>query len=108
MADAAALARALAHYKNDLTAPALELLPTIGSVLEALTRTPDCLLARLSGSGPTCFGLFADEASARKAAASLSAYNPRWWIAAAALLEAPGIQDLSGKYAPSPPETSEM
>ncbi|MSO72847.1 MAG: 4-(cytidine 5'-diphospho)-2-C-methyl-D-erythritol kinase [Rhodospirillaceae bacterium] len=86
LTDAAALAAALAHFRNDLTAPALELLPAIGSVLAALEQTPGCLLARLSGSGPTCFGLFADEAAAGRAAAALTANKPGWWIAAAPVL----------------------
>ncbi len=86
LANAPALAAALAHFRNDLTAPALELLPAIASVLAALEQAPGCLLARLSGSGPTCFGLFSDEAAARRAAAKLTASKPRWWIAAAPVL----------------------
>ena len=94
LADAAALAKGLGQFRNDLTAPALELLPAIRPVLEALARTPGCLLARLSGSGPTCFGLFADGAGAHRAAAALAAEQPSWWVAAAPILPAPQAPPL--------------
>ena len=57
--DAAALAATLARVGNDLQAPAIALAPSIARVLEALAGEPGCLLARMSGSGATCFGLFA-------------------------------------------------
>ena len=87
--DAGALAKVLAGCRNDLTTPALTLLPAIGAVLEALAGTAGCLLARLSGSGPTCFGLYSDAAAAKAAAAAIAAQRPAWWTAAAAVL-APG------------------
>ena len=71
--DAAAFAELLSDRHNDLTAPAQSLVPEIGSVLEALSATSGCLLARLSGSGATCFALYADPAQARAAAAELDA-----------------------------------
>jgi len=70
---------------NDLEAPACRLAPTVGAVLAALRQRPDCLLARMSGSGATCFGLFSDEAGARNAAAAVAAPNPDWWVAPARL-----------------------
>jgi len=85
-ADAHALAEALGARRNDLTAPAIALLPLVGEMLAAIAAQPDCLLARMSGSGATCFGLFADEATARAAAAALSAHQPGWWVAPAPLL----------------------
>lgn len=85
-ADAQALAEALTVRRNDLTAPAIALLPLVGEMLAAIAAQPDCLLARMSGSGATCFGLFADEAAARTAAAALSAHQPGWWVAPAPLL----------------------
>lgn len=75
-ADAAAMARDLAACGNDLEAPALSLCPEIGAVLAALRALPGCLLARMSGSGATCFGLFATPEAAHAAAARLP---PAWW-----------------------------
>jgi 4-diphosphocytidyl-2-C-methyl-D-erythritol kinase len=78
--DAAAFAALLSSRHNDLTAPALSLVPEIGTVLAALSATPGCLLARLSGSGATCFALYADAALAGAAAAGLASAHPGWWV----------------------------
>ena len=75
-ADAAAMARDLSRLGNDLQQAALALCPAIGEVLATLAALPNCLLARMSGSGATCFALFPDTAAARAAAARLPA---RWW-----------------------------
>jgi 4-diphosphocytidyl-2-C-methyl-D-erythritol kinase len=83
-ADAAAMARDLARLRNDLEEPATALCPPVGEALAALRSLPGCLLARMSGSGATCFGLFADAAAARRAAASLPA---PWWREAGALAD---------------------
>jgi 4-diphosphocytidyl-2-C-methyl-D-erythritol kinase len=72
-----ALAANLAGMANDLEAPAIGLVPAIGQVLDAIAATRGCLLARMSGSGATCFGLFADVATAEAAAAKLA--RPGWW-----------------------------
>lgn len=82
--DATALAATLAGLSNDLEAPAIALAPAIAAVLEALRATPGCLLARMSGSGATCFGLYATAPEAHAAAAALSprARSERWWIGA--------------------------
>jgi 4-diphosphocytidyl-2-C-methyl-D-erythritol kinase len=85
-ADATALARLLETRRNDLTAPALELAPGIAQVLRALEAEPGALLARMSGSGATCFALFADEAAAQAAAQRLGAMHTGWWVAAGRLL----------------------
>ena len=77
--DAADLARTLAALGNDLEAPAIALCPPIAEVLAAIRAQPGCLLARMSGSGATCFGLFAATAPARTAAAALP---KAWWRAA--------------------------
>ena len=69
----------LAGSRNDLELPARRLLPEIGAVLAALAATPGCRLARMSGSGPTCFGLFDDAAAAQSAASTLAATHPGWW-----------------------------
>ncbi len=68
----------LRQATNDLEAPALALAPEIGAVLERLRAEPDCRLARMSGSGATCFGLFATEAEA--AAAAIRLARPGWWV----------------------------
>jgi len=75
--DAASLAADLGRLGNDLEAPAIALCPAIRPVLAALASQPGCLLARVSGSGATCFGLFPDSASAAEAASALT--RPGWW-----------------------------
>jgi 4-diphosphocytidyl-2-C-methyl-D-erythritol kinase len=75
-----ALMAALAGARNDLEAPALTVAPVIGDVLAAL-RARGCRLARMSGSGATVFALFADRRAAVRAAASLRAAQPGWWVA---------------------------
>jgi 4-diphosphocytidyl-2-C-methyl-D-erythritol kinase len=80
----AALADALRPAGNDLTEAAIGLVPEIGDVLAALGRAPACLLARMSGSGATCFGLFATDQAAA-AAATIAKAAPRWWVAATRL-----------------------
>lgn len=86
LASAADLARTLAQARNDLTAPAGELMPEIAVMLESLENTPGCLAARMSGSGPTCFGLFADSPAAGGAAEAIRVAHPGWWTTAAPLL----------------------
>ena len=86
-ADAQALALALATRRNDLTPAAISIAPVVGEMLAALAGSEGCLLSRMSGSGATCFGLFATEAAARAAAAGLQSLWPGWWVAPAALLE---------------------
>ncbi len=75
-ADAAALAAWLNPLGNDLQEAAISLCPPVAEVLAALGSHPDCLLARMSGSGATCFGLFPDAPRAERAASSLPA---GWW-----------------------------
>jgi len=86
--DAAGLARALMARRNDLTEAALTLLPDIARVLECLARLPGALIARMSGSGATCFALFGDRATALAAGALLARAEPSWWSAAGALMNA--------------------
>lgn len=83
---AEALAAFLRHQRNDLEAPAITLVPTIEAVNAALAAQPGCLMARMSGSGATCFGLFAKEAQARAAAAAVSRARPDWWAVAARMV----------------------
>jgi 4-diphosphocytidyl-2-C-methyl-D-erythritol kinase len=82
-ADAATMARDLAHLTNDLQSPAESLCPAITDVLHALRAEPACLLARMSGSGATCLGLYATPSAAEQAAAALS--RPGWWCWGGAL-----------------------
>lgn len=76
---------ALAADRNDLEPAAIALAPVIGDVLGALRALPGCRLARMSGSGATCFGLFATQAAARTAANTLRQAQPRWWVRATCL-----------------------
>lgn len=85
--DLAALVAGLASYGNDLAAPAIALLPVIASCLARLETQPGCRLARMSGSGATCFGLFDDEAAATSAAAAIAAAEPNWWVVPTRLAE---------------------
>jgi 4-diphosphocytidyl-2-C-methyl-D-erythritol kinase len=78
-ADAADLAAFLASTRNGLEAAAISLCPPIAAVLAACAALPGALLARMSGSGPTCFALFATVAEAEAAAQALSAREPGWW-----------------------------
>jgi 4-diphosphocytidyl-2-C-methyl-D-erythritol kinase len=84
--DAGQLVDHLARDGNDLEGPARRLRPEIDAVLSALSARPGCLLARMSGSGATCFGLFAQAGSAEAAAAQLAAEEPSWWLRAARLV----------------------
>jgi len=75
--DTASLAAGLAGYGNDLQAPAIALCPPIATVLAGLRDQPGCRLARMSGSGATCFALFDTPALASAAAASVA--RDGWW-----------------------------
>ena len=88
-ADAAALAAWLAAMRNDLEPAAAALQPVIGTVTAALTAQPGCLLARMSGSGATCFGLFGNAAAADDAARTLVREKPAWWVRSAPLWTTP-------------------
>lgn len=85
-ADCAGLARLLAARGNDLARAAAALAPVVETVLERLAASSGCLLARMSGSGATCFGLFADAADAEGAAGTLAAAQPDWWVEPARLI----------------------
>ncbi len=81
-ANAAELADWLAAQRNDLQSTAIGLQPVIGEVLAEIDAVPKCLLARMSGSGATCFGLFRDGHAADLAAAMLRRARPDWWVQA--------------------------
>lgn len=80
--DADALAVWLTSQRNDLQPAAIAHAPVIGRVLAALTAQPDALIARMSGSGATCFALFNTAAAADSARAAIAAAQPGWWCAA--------------------------
>ncbi|MEN3974416.1 4-(cytidine 5'-diphospho)-2-C-methyl-D-erythritol kinase [Emcibacter sp. SYSU 3D8] len=82
---AAELAAALAERANDLEPAARAMAPVIGEALALIRDTAGCLLARMSGSGATCFGLYASESEAGMAAARVADHNPSWWAAHGAL-----------------------
>ena len=84
--DLAALVRLLAATRNDLQPPAEAFAPVIATVTAALAAQTGCLFARMSGSGATCFGLFADPATAEAAAAALRLAHPGWWVVAAPMV----------------------
>lgn len=84
-ADVDALVACLEPLSNDLEAPAIHLEPVIGDVQRVLAAAPGICLVRLSGSGPTVFGLFRSEEEARSAAAGIARDHPDWWVRAAML-----------------------
>lgn len=75
----------LTRRRNSLEDAARGVVPAIDGVLAALSATAGCRLARLSGGGPTCFGLYDDAGVAKEAAVALAAAHPRWWVTATAL-----------------------
>ncbi|WP_108462038.1 4-(cytidine 5'-diphospho)-2-C-methyl-D-erythritol kinase [Devosia naphthalenivorans] len=76
----------LAETRNDLQPPAVKLVPIIGDIVAQLAQTQGCILARMSGSGATCFGLFGSTGQAHQAAQVMRAAHPDHWVAAAPLL----------------------
>lgn len=78
-ADAEGLARFLRHRGNDLTAAATVHAPVIKEVRLKVAETEGCLLARMSGSGATVFGLYATAEAAAAAAAQITRDQPAWW-----------------------------
>ncbi|MCI2395429.1 4-(cytidine 5'-diphospho)-2-C-methyl-D-erythritol kinase [Aliiroseovarius sediminis] len=75
----------LAAQRNDLEAPAIAHAPIIAQTLDTLAGLPDARLARMSGSGATCFGLFDTEQAAQDAARLLLDQQPDWWVTPARL-----------------------
>jgi 4-diphosphocytidyl-2-C-methyl-D-erythritol kinase len=80
-----ALLGLLATQPNDLETPAIALAPVIAEVIVGLRAQPGCGLARMSGSGATCFGLFPSAEAAMAAAKSLADEFSHWWVRAAQL-----------------------
>jgi 4-diphosphocytidyl-2-C-methyl-D-erythritol kinase len=78
--DHASLIEYLTDRGNDLESPASALQPVVAEVLEALRRLSGCRLARMSGSGATCFALFDNAKAAAAAAQALRERKPGWWV----------------------------
>jgi 4-diphosphocytidyl-2-C-methyl-D-erythritol kinase len=76
---------AISEGTNDLEPPAVKVEPIIGDVLAALRATPGIGLARMSGSGATCFGIFNNTDDAGRAAKTIAQAHPGWWIHAGTL-----------------------
>ncbi|MDB5636265.1 MAG: 4-diphosphocytidyl-2-C-methyl-D-erythritol kinase, partial [Bradyrhizobium sp.] len=75
----------LTEGSTDLDAPAMLIQPVIDEVLSALRGTPGVRLARMSGSGATCFAIFDDGEVAQRAAQALRVDHPLWWVHAGTL-----------------------
>lgn len=79
-ADAATLTALIANLRNELEPAAIRRVPEIADVLDQLMRQHRCALARMSGSGATCFGLFPTMSSAFQAVRSLRRFRSNWWV----------------------------
>ena len=76
---------ALAENSNDLEVPATRIQPVIGEVLAALNATNGAWLARMSGSGATCFAIYENTAEAQRGAQKIRLDHPQWWVHAGVL-----------------------
>ena len=76
----------LGNQRNDLEAVACDIEPKITESLNEIRAMDDCLFARMSGSGATCFGIFPTRAAATNAAISMSNQHPDWWVQATSTL----------------------
>ena len=76
----------LGDQRNDLEPPAMAMVPEVATVVDAISAAPQCQVARMSGSGATCFGLFADVVHAKAAASYLQKAHPNWWVVATKLV----------------------
>ena len=74
------LAAVMSRLRNDLEASAIALNPAIGQVLDLLRDEPETLLARVSGSGATCFALCAGDIEAEGLAERIERLRPDWWV----------------------------
>jgi 4-diphosphocytidyl-2-C-methyl-D-erythritol kinase len=70
----------LRRSRNDMEDAACTIAPVIGDVLAILSAAPGCKLARMSGSGATCFALFADCKTAARARKTILSAHPEWWV----------------------------
>jgi len=78
--DTSSLEAVISSGRNDLEGPARMLVPEIADVLERLRSTSGVTLARMSGSGATCFALFDSSAACATAEQAVAIYRPTWWV----------------------------
>jgi 4-diphosphocytidyl-2-C-methyl-D-erythritol kinase len=83
--DVAAVVTYMGDHANDLEPVATALCPPVGTVLATLRALSGVRIARMSGSGPTCFALFDATADAADAARRVGDREPGWWVAATTL-----------------------
>jgi 4-diphosphocytidyl-2-C-methyl-D-erythritol kinase len=95
--DTADLLRFLETTRNDLESPARQIQPVISEALSAIAALPGALMTRMSGSGATCFGLFADDDCCRRAADALRKAHPGWWVAPTFVPETGIARDTIGQ-----------
>ena len=95
--DTADLLRFLDATRNDLERPAIGLQPVITDVLKAIAALPGALIARMSGSGATCFGIFADEDCCQRAANTLRQAAPDWWVVSTFVPESGIVHETAGQ-----------
>jgi len=69
----------LGHQRNDLEKPTMSIAPVIAKVLDALRAEPGCRIARMSGSGATCFAIFDEDEQAAEAVQAIRESHPDWW-----------------------------
>ncbi|HVY90074.1 MAG TPA: 4-(cytidine 5'-diphospho)-2-C-methyl-D-erythritol kinase [Hyphomonadaceae bacterium] len=89
--DLGEFAGALVNYRNDLQTVAVALCPEIEKALSAIKAQPGCLLARMSGSGPTCFGIFGSDEQAEAAARNIADRKRKYWVRATTLRGTEGM-----------------
>ena len=82
--DTAEFAAWLSEQRNDLEDPARSICPAVGVTLARIQDTDGCLIARMSGSGATCFGLYETSVQADTARDKISQQHPDWWVVACA------------------------
>lgn len=95
--DTADLLRFLETTRNDLEAPARRIQPVISEVLAAMGALAGALLVRMSGSGATCFGIFADEDCCQRAADVLRQSHPDWWVSPTLVPESGIVHEAPGQ-----------
>jgi 4-diphosphocytidyl-2-C-methyl-D-erythritol kinase len=83
--DFSAFVSALSGYRNDLEAAAMGLCPEIRRTIDLIRAESGCLLSRMSGSGPTCFGIYESDEAAEAAARNIAARKRKYWVRATLL-----------------------
>ena len=105
--DVVDLVQALRETRNDLMPTAMSQQRVVVKVYRKLVQQAGCLMTRMSGSGSTCFGVFADATTARAAAKAMAAEEPTWWVKATRLMSVanppppPPVQEKVKKKEPN-------